>query len=151
MCLTGLRKFSQLLMLSQRDCAAAIHRLPPQQKIPHVLENMLLFFGVISFISLLSSLPRRGELRTQKLKSHLVRAQSLNFLPLKPGVGQYIAIHATHTARDFFLTYFYPSGPFNCIFSNLSRFFPVFAVADTGSCVGLQNKIGQPAGCRFPC
>ena len=38
---------------------------------------------------------------TQKLKSHLVRTQSLNVFPLKPGVGQYIAIHATLTARDF--------------------------------------------------
>ena len=47
--------------------------------------------------------PRSGELRTQKLKSHLVRTQSLNVLPLKPGVGQYIAMHATLTARDFFL------------------------------------------------
>ena len=45
--------------------------------------------------------PRSGELRTQKLKSHLVRTQSLNVLPLKPGGGQYIAIHATLTARDF--------------------------------------------------
>ena len=35
---------------------------------------------------------------------------------------------------------------------NLSRFFfPVLAVANTGSCVGPQNKIGHPAGCRFPC
>ena len=34
---------------------------------------------------------RSGELRTQKLKSHLVRTQSLNVLPFKPGVGQYIA------------------------------------------------------------
>ena len=33
---------------------------------------------------------RSGELRTQKLKSHLVRTQSLNVLPFKPGVGQYI-------------------------------------------------------------
>ena len=48
-----------------------------------------------------------GELRTQKLKSHLVRTQSLNVLPLKPAVGQYIAMHSTLTARDFFLTYFY--------------------------------------------
>ena len=96
--------------------------------------------------------PRSGELRTQKLKSHLVRTQNLNVLLLKPGVGQYITIHATLTARDFFLTYFYTFGPFTCIFfPNLSRFFPVFAVADTGSCVGLQNKIGHPAGCRFPC
>ena len=55
--------------------------------------------------------PRSGELRTQKLKSHLVRTQSLNVLRLKPGVGQYIAIHATLTARDFFLPYFHvPAG-----------------------------------------
>ena len=51
-------------------------------------------------------IPRSGELRTQKLKPHLVRTQSLNVLPFKPGVGQYIAIHATLTARDFFLANF---------------------------------------------
>ena len=28
---------------------------------------------------------------------------------------------------------------------------PVLAVANTGSFVGPQNKIGHPAGCRFPC
>ena len=96
--------------------------------------------------------PRSGELRMQKLKPHLVRTQSLKVLPLKPGVGQYIAVHATLTARDFFLAYFYPSGPFTCIFfQNLSWFFPVLAVANTGSCVGPQNKTGHPAGCKFPC
>ena len=56
----------------------------------------------------------------QKLKSHLVRTQSVNAFPLKPGVGQYTAICATLTARDFFLAYFYPSGPFTCIFSKTS-------------------------------
>ena len=65
--------------------------------------------------------PRSVELRTQKLKSHLVRTHSLSVLPLKPGVGQYIVIHATLTARDFFLACFYPFGPFTCIFfQNLS-------------------------------
>ena len=67
-----------------------------------------------------SSSPRSGELRMQKLKSHLVRTQSLNVLPLKPGVGQYIAIRATLTATDFVLAYFYPSSPFICIFSKTS-------------------------------
>ena len=75
--------------------------------------------------------PRSGELRTQKLKSNLVRTQSLNVLPLKPGVGQCIAIHATLTARDFFLVYFYTSGPFICIFSKPLPIFPVLAVANT--------------------
>ena len=72
-------------------------------------------------------LPCSWELRTQKLNSHLVRTQGLNVLPLKPEVGQYIAIHATLTARDFFLAYFYPSGPFTCLFSKTSPDF---------SCVG---------------
>ena len=77
-------------------------------------------------------IPRSGEVRTQKLKSHLVRTQSLYVLPLKPGVGQYIAIHATLTAKDFFLAYFYPSGPSTCIFfQNLFRFSPVLAVTNT--------------------
>ena len=70
---------------------------------------------------LASVMPTRGgELRARKLKSHLVRTQSLNVLPFKPGVGQYIAIHATFTAREFFLAYFYPSSPFTCIFSKTS-------------------------------
>ena len=86
-----------------------------------------------------------GELRTQKLKSHLLRTKSLKFLPLKPGVGQYIAMHATLPARDCFLDYFYPSSPFTCIFSKTSPdFFSVLNVANTASCVGPQNKIGHP-------
>ena len=36
-------------------------------------------------------------------------------------------------------------------FQNLSWFFPMLAVANTGSCVGPQNKIGHPAGCKYPC
>ena len=36
-------------------------------------------------------------------------------------------------------------------FQNLSRVFPVLAVASTSSCVGPQNKIGNLAGCRFQC
>ena len=71
-----------------------------------------LFMDAPSFL-----LPRSGELQTQKLKSHLLRTQSLKVLPLKPEVGQCIAIHVTLTARDFFLANFYPSGPFACIFS----------------------------------
>ena len=38
-----------------------------------------------------------------EIKSHLVRTQSLNVLPLKPGVGQSIAMHVMLTARDFLL------------------------------------------------
>ena len=56
----------------------------------------------------------------QKLKSHLLRTQSLEVLPLEPGVCQYIATHATLTVRDFFLANFYLSSPFTCIFSQTS-------------------------------
>ena len=52
--------------------------------------------------------PHGEELRTQKLKSHLVRTQSLKVLPSKPGVGQYTAIRSSLTASDFFLAYTRP-------------------------------------------
>ena len=95
---------------------------------------------------------RSGELRMQKLKSHLVRTQSLNVLHLKPGVCQHIAIHGTLTARYFFLVYFFTSGPFTCILSKTPPdFFLCLLWLTLGSCKGPQNNIGQPAGCRFPC
>ena len=40
--------------------------------------------------------------------------------PLKPGVGQYIAIRATLTAREFLLAYFYPSVNSPAFFSKTS-------------------------------
>ena len=95
--------------------------------------------------------PCSGELRTQKLKSHLI-TQSLSILTLEPGVGQYIAIHAMLTAMDVFLANFYPFGPFTFIFStNSPEFFLCWLWLTYGSCVGPQNKIGHPARCRFPC
>ena len=82
----------------------------------------------LSFEECRSFVPRGGELWTQKLKSHLLRTQSLKVLPLKPGADQHIAIHDTLTAREFFLANFYPSGPFTCIFfQNFSRVLPVLA------------------------
>ena len=35
--------------------------------------------------------------------------------------------------------------------NNLSQLFHLLAVANIGSCVGPQDKIGHPVGCRFPC
>ena len=58
--------------------------------------------------------------------------------------------HTCYAYCKGFLPYFYPSGPFTCIFSKTSQFFLVLAVANTGSCVGLQNKINHLAGYRFP-
>ena len=106
---------------------------PGHKHTSHSQVRIALCFKISCRCSLVVlSKPRSGELRTQKLKSHLVRTQSLNVLPLKPGVGQYIALHATLTARDFFLAYFYTSGPFTCIFSKTSPdIFPVLALANT--------------------
>ena len=105
--------------------------MKPQFRLPE-LELAVSLKGPIRAKLKSSLLPRSGELRTQKLKSHLVRTQSLNVLPLKPGVGQYIAIHAKLTARDFFLSYFCTSRSIHLHFvQNLSRFFPVLAVANT--------------------
>ena len=43
------------------------------------------------------------------------------------------------------------SGPFTCIFSETSLdFFLCWLWLTHGSCVGPHNKIGHPAGCRFP-
>ena len=73
---------------------------------------------------------RSEELRTQKLKSHLGRTQSLKVLLLKPGIGQYIVIHATLTARDFFLISTLPvHSP--AFFPKPLPIFPVLAVANT--------------------
>ena len=71
-------------------------------------------------ILFISMEPRSGELRTQKLNSHLLRTQSLKVLPIKPGGSQYIAIRATLTATDIFLGNFYLPGPFTRIFSKTS-------------------------------
>ena len=82
-----------------------------------------------------------------------MKTQSLNVLPLKPGVGQYIAIHATLTARDVFLAYFYSSGIHLHFFQNLSLFILCWLWLTHGSCVGPQNTIVTllDAGSRVEC
>ena len=109
----------------------------------HVLICACVCICVYGFIFL----PRSGELRPQKLKSHLLRAQKLKVLPLKPRVGQYIAIHATLTARDSTLLVSTLPVCSPAFYPNFSRAFPVLCVANTGSCVGPLNKIGHPAHC----
>ena len=85
-----------------------------------------------------------GVLRTQKLKTHLLRTQSSKVLHLKPGIGQNISCMLQLLPGIFSGTNFYRPGAFTCIFflQNLSGVFPVLAVAvaNTGSCVFPQNK-----------
>ena len=116
-----------------------------------MLISTLMLFLLLIMIMLFSVLtPHSGELRTQKLKSHLVRTQSLNVLPLKPEVGMYIAIHATLTARISFLPISTLLAHSPAFFPNLSQLFLCWQWLTHGSCVGPQNKLGHPAWCRFP-
>ena len=108
--------FSQLPCID--DCPASLNS-QELMTVLHLLTHMYWWLSYFYQLTCIDDCPS-GELRTQKLKSHMVRTQSLNVLPLKFGVGQYIAIYATLTARNFFLDYFYPSGPFTCIFSKTS-------------------------------
>ena len=59
--------------------------------------------------------------------------------------------HTCYAYCQGFLPYVYSSSPFTCIFDKTSPDFFVLAVANTGSCVGPQNKIGHPDRGRFPC
>ena len=49
---------------------------------PNLISASLVLSTIYIFLKVSLNGPRSGELRTQKLKSHLVRTQSLNVLPL---------------------------------------------------------------------
>ena len=103
--------------------------------LPRLLPPFTLITGRVSLpkapilsqaLCLCDFVPCSGELRAQKFKAHLVKIQSLNVLPLKHGVGQYIPYILPLLPWISSFLFFYPSGPFTCIFSKS----PVF------SCVG---------------
>ena len=99
---------------------------------------------------------RSGVLQMQKYKTYLLRTQSTTVLPLKPGVGQNIALHVSATAGDFSLKListlpvhspsFFPKPVLSpsCVGCGESQFLcwlwwkpvPVLAVAEASSCVG---------------
>ena len=112
---------------------SVLHSLPtfPLPCLPAYLSPVLSTNQPTCCVSCLSSTPPPpNELRMQKFKSHLMKTQSLNVLPLKPGEGQYIAINATLTARDFFLISTLPvHSP--AFFPKPLLISPVLAVADT--------------------
>ena len=124
----SVHSFFNIVSVGRIFCVPSVYRL---------FNIICLFINSAVFVCV----PRDGELRTQKLKSNLMRTQSLKVLPLKPGVGQYIAMHAMLTSRDFVLAIFSTHLHF---FQSLSRVIPLLAVANTGSCVDEHNKIGHP-------
>ena len=75
-------------------------------------------------------LPRVPQWGSADVEMNVLSVENteLKASPLKRGVGQYIAIHAALTARDFFLAFLVHSPAF---FPKPLPVFPVFAVADT--------------------
>ena len=94
------------------------------------------------WLLLLLFLTRSGKLWTQKLKPHLLRTQSLKGSPFKAWSRSVYS----HTC------YAYCQGFLPCLFLPFwSIHLHFFQNLNTGSCVGPQNKIGHPVGCRFLC
>ena len=73
--------------------------------------------GIYDQIYLKNLSRKSGELRTRKFKSSLLRTQNLKVLSLKPGVVEYIAIHAKVTSRDFTVL-------ISTLLAHISAFFP---------------------------
>ena len=69
-----------------------------------------------------SPTPRSVELRTQKLKSHLLRLQSLKVLPEAWSRSVYSHTYYAY-CQGFLPRLFLPFGPFTCIFSKTSSNF----------------------------
>ena len=64
--------------------------------------------------------PCSGVLWMRKLKTHLLRTQSSKVLPLRPGLGQKVDLHAWTPAWNLFLANFYLPSPFTFIFFQTS-------------------------------
>ena len=86
---------------------------------------------LLQFFTRLSSVDQANGITSLQLWPRSGETQSLNILPFKPGGGQYIAIHAALTARDFLLAYFYLSSQFTLFFPKPLPIFPMLAVANT--------------------
>ena len=80
--LLGLKRNLSVYCSHQFCWRWSIFRITRFRKERKVLLRVLRASWVALAVELLLLSPRSGELRTQKLKSHLVRTQSLNVLPL---------------------------------------------------------------------
>ena len=96
--------------------------------------------------------PCTGELWTQKIKVPFGVNTELKRSPFKAW-SRSIYSHTCYAYCQEFLPCLFLL--FRSIhlhfFQNLSRLFLCWLWLTHGSCVGPQNKIGHPAGCRFPC
>ena len=124
---------------------------------PYRLRHLTIGVVVNIIIFLISAppplpLPHSGELRTQKLKVPSGENKELKCSPFKTW-SRSVYNHTCYAYCQRFLPCLFL--PFRSIqlhfFQNLSRFVLCWLWLTHGSCVGPQNKIGHPAGCRFPC
>ena len=99
-----------------------------------------------------TSWPRSGELRMQKYKLPSGENTGCKRSPFKAW-SRSVYSHTCYAYFQGFLPCLFL--PFRSIylhfFQNLSRFLLCWLWLTHGSCVGPQNNIGHPAGCRFPC
>ena len=84
-------------------CYTPVHNAPQRQDVSKMESKLHTsasdhWLQTVSEATNAQQYTRSGQLRTQNLKSHLMRTQSLRVLPLNLGVGQYVTIHATLTA-----------------------------------------------------
>ena len=96
------------------------------------------------------SMPPQWGVADAEIKVPSAENTELKRSPFKTWSSQSVYSHTCYAyCQGFLLCLFLPYRTIHLhFFRNLSRFFPV---ANTGSCVGPQNKIGHPARCRLPC
>ena len=104
------------------------------------------------FMGIVLRHPCSGELWTQISRSLSGENTELKRFPFKAW-SRSVSRHTCYAYCQGFLPCLFL--PFRSIhlhfFQNFSRFFLCWLWLTHGSCVGPQNKIGHPAGCRFPC
>ena len=82
----------------------------------------------------------------------IVTSVKLKRSPLKAWSGSVDSLTCYAYCQRFLPCLFLPFRSIHLhFFQNLSRFFLCWLLLAHGSCVGPQNRIGLPAGCRFPC
>ena len=150
---TGIRSIAQTLLTLSRDGCTIRSRMYHKCSTTILISVLRKVWNVISMVKIQSPVRSRPSLRAADAEIKVPSGENTEFKrsPFKAW-SRSVYSHTCYAYCQEFLAYFYPSSPFTCIFfQNLSWFSPALAVANTNSCVGLQNKIGHPAGYRFPC
>ena len=117
-------------------------------------KNKLLFFCEQTFIQQINryQLTNKQTEVTAENKVPSGENTELKRSPFKAGSRRKYSQTCYAYCRGFLPCLFLPFRSIHLhFFQNLSRFFLCWLWLTHGSCVGLQNKIGHPAGGRFPC